>query len=89
MKRAVLIFRAKLHHNFTRPGVPLFHVAKALVHSSQETTRRHYVHLAPGETKEMPNILERYVFGIRAGNHVNGRKQRGSPPRPRKLVVRK
>jgi len=53
-------------------GVPLFHVAKALGHSSQETTMRHYAHLAPGAAKEMPNILERYVFGEPAGRDANG-----------------
>jgi Site-specific recombinase XerD len=53
-------------------GVPLFHVAKALGHSSQETTMRHYAHLAPGAAKEMPNILERYVFGDPAGRDANG-----------------
>ena len=52
-------------------GVPLFHVAKALGHSSQETTMRHYAHLAPGAAKEMPNILERFVFGALAGRNAN------------------
>ncbi len=52
-------------------GVPLFHVAKALGHSSQETTMRHYAHLAPGAAKEMPNILERFVFGALAGWDAN------------------
>ena len=51
MKRAVLLFRARLHLNYKRPGVPLFHVAKALGHSSQETTMRHYAYLAPGAVK--------------------------------------
>jgi integrase len=54
-------------------GVPLFHVAKALGHSSQETTMRHYAHLAPGAAKEMPIILERYVFGDPAGRDGNGK----------------
>jgi len=71
MKRAVLIFRARLHQNHTRPGVPLFHVAKALGHTSIETTMRHYANLAPGAAKEMPNVLDRFVFGDPAGNHVN------------------
>jgi integrase len=53
-------------------GVPLFHVAKALGHSSQETTMRHYAHLAPGAAKEMPGILERFVFGAPAGRDANG-----------------
>ena len=52
-------------------GVPLFHVAKALGHSSQETTMRYYAHLAPGAAREMPNILERFVFGERTGQDAN------------------
>jgi len=52
-------------------GVPLFHVAKALGHSSQETTMRHYAHLAPGAAREMPNVLERFVFGDRAERNAN------------------
>ncbi|MFA5786960.1 MAG: tyrosine-type recombinase/integrase [Actinomycetota bacterium] len=59
-------------------GVPLFHVAKALGHSSQETTMRHYAHLAPGAAKEMPNILERYVFGDPAGRDANGMRTAAS-----------
>ena len=53
-------------------GVPVYHVAKALGHSSIETTMRHYANLAPGAAKEMPNVLERYVFGDPAGNNANG-----------------
>lgn len=52
-------------------GVPLFHVAKALGHSSQETTMRHYAHLAPGAAREMPNVLERFVFGELTGQNAN------------------
>jgi hypothetical protein len=58
--------------------VPLFHVAKSLGHSSQETTMRHYAHLAPGATKEMPNILERFVFGDPAGRDANGMRTTAS-----------
>jgi len=52
-------------------GVPIYHVSKALGHSSIETTMRHYANLAPGATKEMPNVLERFVFGDPTGKHVN------------------
>lgn len=52
--------------------MPLFHVGKALEHSSQETTMRHYANLAPGAAKEMPNILERFVFGASTGRDANG-----------------
>jgi integrase len=58
-------------------GVPLFHVANALGHSSPETTMRHYAHLAPGAAKEMPNAPERFVFGDPAGNHANGTQTAG------------
>ena len=53
-------------------GVPVYHVAKALGHSSIETTMRHYANLAPGAAKEMPNVLERFVFGDPAENYTNG-----------------
>ena len=52
-------------------GVLLYHVAKAPEDFSQETTMRHYAHLAPGAAKEMPNILERYVFGDPVGRDAN------------------
>jgi integrase len=52
-------------------GVPIYHVSKVLGHTSIETTMRHYANLAPGAAKEMPNVLERFVFGDPAGNHAN------------------
>jgi integrase len=52
-------------------GVPIYHVSKVLGHTSIETTMRHYANLAPGAAKEMPNVLERFVFGDPAENHVN------------------
>jgi hypothetical protein len=52
-------------------GVPIYHVSKVLGHTSIETTTRPYATLAPGAAKEMPNVLERFVFGDPAGNHVN------------------
>lgn len=42
-------------------GVPIYHVSKMLGHSDPATTARHYEDLAPGATKEMPVILERYI----------------------------
>ena len=32
---------------------------------------RLYANLAPGATKEMPNVLERFVFGERTGQDAN------------------
>jgi integrase len=52
-------------------GVPIFHVSKALGHSDVTTTTKHYADLAPGATKEMPNILESFVFGNPAGRDAN------------------
>ena len=46
-------------------------VSKLLGHSDPATTARHNEDLAPGAAKEMPNVLERFVFGDPAGNHVN------------------
>jgi integrase len=59
-------------------GVPLFHVAKALGHTSQETTMRHYAHLAPGAAKEMPDILERYVSENSAERDANRMRTEGA-----------
>jgi integrase len=53
-------------------GVPVYHVSKSLGHSSTEVTERHYADLAPGAAKELPNVLERYVFGNKTERDANG-----------------
>ena len=52
-------------------GVPVFHVSKALGHKDPSTTTKHYANLAPGADREMPNVLERFVFGDSAGRDAN------------------
>jgi len=42
-----------------------------LGHSDPATTARHYADLAPGATREMPTILERYVAENSAGRNAN------------------
>ena len=42
-----------------------------LGHSDPATTARHYADLAPGATKEMPTILERYIFDALAEWNAN------------------
>jgi integrase len=53
-------------------GVPIYYVSKALGHADVTTTSKHYADLAPGAAKEMPNVLERFVFGAPAGRDANG-----------------
>lgn len=53
-------------------GVPIYHVSKALGHTSIETNMRHYANLAPGVAEEIPNVPERFVFGIPVGRDANG-----------------
>jgi integrase len=52
-------------------GVPIYHVARMLGHGDPATTVRHYADLAPGATKEVPAILERYISGNSAGRDAN------------------
>ena len=52
-------------------GVPIYHVSRMLGHSDPATTARHYADLAPGATKEVPAILERYISGNSAGRNAN------------------
>jgi len=52
-------------------GVPVYHVSAALGHTSTETTLRFYANLVPGVAKEMPNVLERFVFGNTAVQNAN------------------
>lgn len=53
-------------------GVPIYHVSKALGHADVTTTSKHYADLAPGAARELPNVLERFVFGNPAGRDANG-----------------
>jgi integrase len=59
-------------------GVPVYHVSAALGHTSTETTLRHYANLVPGAAKEMPNVLERYVFGNQAAPNANQMRTEGA-----------
>jgi len=52
-------------------GVPIYHVSRMLGHSDPATTARHYADLAPGATREVPAILERYISGNSAGRNAN------------------
>jgi integrase len=60
-------------------GVPVYHVSRMLGHSDPATTARHYADLAPGATREMPAILERYVAENSAGRDAN-QVQTQAPP---------
>ena len=52
-----------------------------LGHSDPATTAGHYADLAPGATREMPNVLERYVFGDPAGRDANHMQTKALPER--------
>lgn len=59
-------------------GVPIYHVSKALGHADVTTTSKHYADLAPGAARELPNVLERFVFGAPAGRDANGMRTEGT-----------
>jgi integrase len=42
-------------------GVPICFFSKSLGHSDTATTEKHHARLAPGEARETPNILGRFV----------------------------
>jgi len=48
--------------NIIQAGVSVYNASKILGHSDTSTTERHYAHLAPGVLREIPEILERFIY---------------------------
>lgn len=44
-------------------GIPIYHVSKNLGHADTTTTERYYALPSPGPLREIPEKLERFVFG--------------------------